>query len=397
MLAGLAYRLMTETDPRLLAKCAWNLGWKGMRSVRAFEKRRNQGRILPPFLFISVTSLCNLRCQGCWVTPGKPGKTLSLETLDRIVRQAKPHGCTFYGILGGEPLLHPQLIELFARHPDCYFQLFTNGTMLTDDVARELRRVGNVTPLISVEGLEKVSDERRGGHGVYQRATDALGHCRRHRLLTGVATSVCRSNFKELVSETFARDLIRRGVHYLWYYIYRPVGPHPSPELSLTADEIVELRRFMVDLRGRVPLAIVDAYWDAEGRAVCPAAIGISHHIGPGGDIEPCPPMQFARDNVHETDDVPALMERSEYLEHFRAFAAGQSRGCLLLENPSGLGEFMQSEQARDSSGRGTAYAELAAMQGRPGHNQPGREIPERHWMYRFAKKHWFFGFGAYG
>ncbi len=30
-------------------------------------------------------------------------------------------------------------------------------------------------------------------------------------------------------------------------------------------------------------------------------------------------------------------------------------------------------------------------------HNQPGEEIPESSWAYRFAKKHWFFGFGAYG
>ena len=29
--------------------------------------------------------------------------------------------------------------------------------------------------------------------------------------------------------------------------------------------------------------------------------------------------------------------------------------------------------------------------------HQPGQEIPEKHWMYRLAKKHYFFGFGAYG
>ena len=40
--------------------------------------------------------------------------------------------------------------------------------------------------------------------------------------------------------------------------------------------------------------------------------------------------------------------------------------------------------------------AELEAMNGRHSQHMPGSEIPEKHWMYRFAKKHWFFGFGAY-
>ena len=42
------------------------------------------------------------------------------------------------------------------------------------------------------------------------------------------------------------------------------------------------------------------------------------------------------------------------------------------------------------------ALAEVDAMQPRHSQHQPGQEIPEDHWAYRFAKKHWFFGFGAY-
>jgi len=26
----------------------------------------------------------------------------------------------------------------------------------------------------------------------------------------------------------------------------------------------------------------------------------------------------------------------------------------------------------------------------------PGEEVPEKHWMYRIAKKYWFSDFGAY-
>jgi MoaA/NifB/PqqE/SkfB family radical SAM enzyme len=346
---------------------------------------------------ISVTDRCNLRCQGCWVTAAEPSREMSVEDLDAIIVQTKRQGSYFFGILGGEPLLHRGLFDVLAKHPDCYFQLFTNGTLLTDEVAARLRRLGNVSPLVSVEGLERVSDVRRGGQDVYARAMAGLDACRRHRLLTGVATSVCASNFEDLVSERFVRAVIAKGVHYLWYYLYRPAGPNPCPELALDADRIVALRRFMVDGRMRYPIILVDAYWDHEGRALCPAAVGISHHIGPGGYLEPCPPIQFAAERAGAGRDLAAQYGDSAFLASFRRMAATQSRGCVLLDRPGELRAFVERQGATDSSGRGTGLAELAAMTPHADHHQPGREIPERDFFYRFAKKHWFFGFGAYG
>ena len=77
-------------------------------------------------------------------------------------------GNVFFGIVGGEPFMHPHLLDMLAAHPDCYFQVFTNGQFITDEKAKRLRQLGNVTPLISVEGNEIVSDQRRGRAGVLQ-------------------------------------------------------------------------------------------------------------------------------------------------------------------------------------------------------------------------------------
>ena len=398
MLLSLGRRFLTETDLRLLWKFAYNFGWKGMRAVKRFEKRKKKGGdSFPAFMVISITDKCNLRCQGCWVTPCNPPRELSLEQLDNIVRECKLKGSFFFGILGGEPLLHPQLFELISRHPDAYFQVFTNGTKISDGTAAEMRRLGNVTPLISVEGNERVSDERRGGNDVYQQAMSGLDLCRKHRLITGVATSVCNSNIDDLVSEKFIRELIERGVHYLWYYIYRPAGSDPSPELALSAEEILRLRRFIVEMRSKMSMIIVDAYWDHQGNALCPAAMGISHHIGPAGDVEFCPPIQFSVDNIADGSNLAELVGNSEFINRFRDFSTGSTRGCVLLESPGAMREFLETENAVDSSGRGTAYQELTAMKSCAGHHQPGQEIPEKHWVYRVAKKYWFFGFGAYG
>ena len=227
-------------------------------------------------------------------------KHISLDDMNRLINDAKKHGNSYFGILGGEPFLHPQLMDIFEAHPDCYFQVFTNGQLITDEVAARLRRVGNVSPLISVEGTEIVSDERRGRLNVLNKTLAGLEACRRNRLITGVATSVCQTNIDDLVTERWLRRLIDMGVHYAWFHTYRAVGPKPNPELSLTPEQIVQVRRFVVEMRSRLPIAIVDAYWDDKGEALCPMATGVSHHISPYGDIEPCPIIQFARETIHD-------------------------------------------------------------------------------------------------
>ena len=64
---------------------------------------------------------------------------------------------------------------------------------------------------------------------------------------------------------------------------------------------MLAVRRFVVEMRAKLPIAIVDAYWDDKGEALCPMATGVSHHISPYGDIEPCPIIQFATETVRDS------------------------------------------------------------------------------------------------
>ena len=396
MLVSFAKRMLTEPDLRLLGKFAYNFGIKGALSVERYKRRLKRGEHFPPFLFISIISGCQLRCQGCWVDVAEESKHISLEDMNRMINDAKKQGNSYFGILGGEPFLHPDVMEIFEAHPDCYFQVFTNGQLITDEVAARLRRVGNVSPLISVEGSEIVSDERRGRLNVLSKTLAGIQNCRKHRLITGVATSVCRTNIDDLVTESWLRRLIDMGVHYAWFHTYRAVGPKANPELSLSPEQIVQVRRFVVRMRSKLPIAIVDAYWDDKGEALCPMATGVSHHISPYGDIEPCPIIQFATETIHDHQSVFQIMNNSAFLRDFRETAAKATQGCVVLERPDLVRELVMRHGARDTTQRATALAEIDAMQPRHSQHQPGNEIPEDHWAYRFAKKHWFFGFGAY-
>src|SRR5204863_5789900 len=142
-------------------------------------------------------------------------------------------------------------------------------------------------------------------------------------------------------------------------------------------------------MRAKKPIIIIDAYYDGEGQALCPAATGFTHHINPWGDIEPCPIVQFTRESIHgvqgsgarsqesgvrgqgsgvsgENCDARSLREKfvgSAFLREFRELARDTTRGCIVLERPDLLKQLVEAHGARDATVRGTALAELERMQ----------------------------------
>jgi MoaA/NifB/PqqE/SkfB family radical SAM enzyme len=398
-LLKMAKRLFLETDKRLLWKLAWNMGVKGMLSVQAHKRRLKRGEYFPPFLYVSVINSCNLRCQGCWVDVAAKQEIIQPDAFHKLVREAKQMGNVFFGIVGGEPFMHPHLLDMLAGHPDCYFQIFTNGQFITDERAKQMRKLGNVTPLVSVEGNEIVSDERRGRDNVLSKTMQGLRNCLDNKVFTGVCTSLCQTNF-DLLSEKWIDRLIEMGVLYTWFHVYRPMGPDANPQLCLSPEQQLQARRFVVEMRAKKPIIIVDAYYDGEGRALCPAATGISHHINPWGDIEPCPIVQFTKESIHSSEADPRSLRdkfiHSEFLRDFRELAQSSTRGCIVLERPDLLKQLVERHGARDSTARGTALAELSAMEVRTSQYNPGAEIPEKNWLYRLAKRYWFNDFGVY-
>ena len=395
----MAKRMLFETNKRLLWKLIWNLGVKGSLSVMRHRRRMKKGQFFPPFLYVSIINSCNLRCQGCWVDVAHKQNTIDLQAMNRLINEAKSQGNSFFGLVGGEPFMHPEVLEIIAAHPDCYFQVFTNGHFITEEKAKRLFELGNVTPLISVEGNEIISDERRGRSGVYSRTLAGIENCLKHNVMTGVCTSLAKSNIDHLLTEAWVDRLIEMGVLYTWFHVYRPMGPEASTELCLTPEQQRRARQFVVDMRAKKPIIIIDAYYDGEGKALCPAANGISHHINPWGDIEPCPIVQFSKESIHSERDSRSLVEKftsSAFLSDFRALAQQTTRGCIVLERPDLLAQLVDKHSAKDSTARGTAMQELKSMVPRTSQYHPGHEIPEKNLYYRLAKKFLFNDFGVY-
>ncbi|MDY3979338.1 MAG: radical SAM protein [Tidjanibacter sp.] len=195
---------------------------------RAFEQK--YGRGAPNFIVLSPTKGCNLRCEGCYASSDSDSSpSLDFDTVDRIVGEVRNlFGGSFVVLSGGEPLLYRSdgktIFDLFRKYPDMFFMFYTNGTLITGDVAKELLEVGNASPAISVEGYEDLTDERRG-QGVFMKILRAMRALRQTGVPFGISVTATSKNIKTLLSDEFFNYFFElQGASYAWQFQFMPIG-----------------------------------------------------------------------------------------------------------------------------------------------------------------------------
>lgn len=396
MILRLGTRAVTELSPKILWKMVYLYMIKGFFAIQAYKSRRKKGELFPPFMFVALTNICNLRCKGCWVEKEGTAYHMEEQDLDYLIQSVKKAKSHYVTLLGGEPFMHKNIWSILEKYPECYFQVITNGMLFTESNVAKLKKLGNITPLISVDGWKENNDERRG-EGVFNSLSEGIDRLQKAKIFYGIATTISKYNLDEVLSDKYLETFISKGALYIWYYVTRPVGEGDHSHYCLSEDELVEVRKRLLVLRRKHPIVIIDTYWTAEGEAFCPAAMGLGYHIGPRGSIEICPPLSFATDTLKDNGgDVQKTLASSQFLGGFEKFVNDRTKGCVILEHPQELVSYIKDHGALDYSGR-DALAEIDSITPRHSHHLPGKEIPEDYWVYKFIKKNVFFGMGAGG
>jgi MoaA/NifB/PqqE/SkfB family radical SAM enzyme len=215
----------------------------------------------PGFFLISPTKTCNLRCTGCYADSGPSTEKLEWPILNRMIREARElWGLTFIVLSGGEPFAYRDegktILDLAEANQDMFFLMYTNGTLIDDDVARRLSQLGNLTPAISVEGLGEATDKRRGP-GVHDKIVAAMERLRRNKVIFGVSMTATRDNADALLSDEVIDFYYgKMGALYGWLFHYMPMGRAltldmlPTPEQRLRmwhrARQLVQERQVML-------------------------------------------------------------------------------------------------------------------------------------------------------
>ena len=342
-------RLFKEVDPNVTKTLAVNLfinaslvGWK-----QEEELRKKYNCNIPWAILLDPTSACNLHCTGCWAAEYGHKLNLTFDEIDDIICQGKELGVYFYIYTGGEPLVRKKdLIRICEKHSDCVFLCFTNSTLIDEEFADEMLRVGNFVPAISLEGFEEATDGRRGA-GVYQKVRKAMELLRRKKLIYGISCCYTSANYDSITSEEFYDTLIEMGAYFVWYFHYMPVGNDAVPELMPTPQQRTGVYEKIRRYRATKPLFALDFQNDAEYVGGCIAGGHRYLHINANGDIDPCVFIHYSDSNIREKTLLEALQSPMMMAYHDnQPFNDNMLRPCPMLENPDKLRAMVEKSGA---------------------------------------------------
>lgn len=218
---------------------------KGNNRIKIFQEQ--YGVEPPGFVTISPTRLCNLQCSGCYANSFNSSKEkLDYEIVTRIIKEQKElWGSHFTVISGGEPLVYKSngktIFDVAKEHDDTFFLMYTNGTLINEEMAQKFADVGNITPAISVEGFEAETDERRG-KGVHQKILKAFDSLKKFGVPYGISITATSSNAEIILGDEFIDYYFnQQGVLYGWIFQYMPIGRHFSLELMVTPEQRLQM------------------------------------------------------------------------------------------------------------------------------------------------------------
>lgn len=276
-------------------------------------------RLIPFSVMLELTRRCNLACRHCYLSGAQETQT-PLNRILELIDELKQAGCLFLTITGGEPLMHDGFSEVLERADSSGLvtSLFTNGTLMTPDIADKLSQFNIMDVSLSIYGASgKTHDRMTGTAGSFDRTINAA------KILKGKGLSVI---FKALVtSDNFpeyeqmlalAKQL---DIPYNLDPLITPCDDGNSRPLAfrLGDEELKELYSVQIPYhKSQI----------SNPEASC--SFGRSHcAISATGDVYPCIQLPRSAGNINRQRFID-IWQHSEWLKEVRAFSAGKVASC---------------------------------------------------------------------
>ena len=289
-------------------------------------------------LLFAPADKCNLRCKGCVTASDREEReTPSSEQMNYVIEQAKRLNVFHVVVIGkGEPFYSQEdkdkLFALAKRHDDLNFAIFTNGMTLQESDAIKIKQVENIYPIVSLDGLGKINDARRGA-GVYEQIMNSMNLMNRHGLIFGYCATAYQENYRHVLSPEFVNAMAEAGCKFGLYLRFLPLAKDAQVDMILTEHDEAEYDRLFEEVKTKVSIPLID--FDAFERwHGCRARRGSIIYIdGVTGKVAPCAKTPYAPPecNIYVNPHQNRLLEilRTDFFACYRASYA-QHKQCSL-------------------------------------------------------------------
>ena len=173
-----------------------------------------------------TTNRCNLKCEHCYQDAAEcDSRELTTAEGKAMIEQIARAGFKIMIFSGGEPLMRDDIFELVAHAAAQGLRpvFGSNGTLITDEVARKLKEAGACSMGISIDSLDAAKhDAFRGVAGAHADTLAGIEACKRAGLDFQIHTTVVDWNRDEVCDITDFAQSIGAVNHSIFFLI--PVG-----------------------------------------------------------------------------------------------------------------------------------------------------------------------------
>lgn len=273
-MCGKTEEALTDRQREYYSKLsAKNLMEPGMGNI---PEERSQSPLT--FVEFEVSATCNLRCKHCFAL--NDGGFFDWDMFQNALDESLKLGVVAVSLNGGEPLLHPQIVDMLCKSRQCNFGtiLYTNGTLITPEFCDKVASLELNKVYISLDGFQK-NHEMVRGIGTYEKALGAIRLLRSRDIRVWINSSVYPSNEDEI--DAFQKFCLQElKVNGLRIFPIQPLGN------ALKHQELFQYpkkaRNALVDIAEEHALP-------SRGDSILPCGAGVVLlYISASGKVYPC-------------------------------------------------------------------------------------------------------------
>jgi 12,18-didecarboxysiroheme deacetylase len=225
-----------------------------------------------PVVVWNVGQRCNLKCIHCYSHSQNREYSgeLSGEEGRTLIKDLARFGSPVVLFSGGEPLLRKDLLDLaqLATGLGMRAVISTNGTLITQDMARKLKKIGLSYVGVSLDGMEETNDRFRGMKGAFQAALVGIRGCQEAGIKVGLRFTISRRNAQDIpgIFDLLEKENIPRVCFY--HLVYAGRGSElikedlDSGETRKAVDLIIDRTRDLHDRNKALEVLTVDNHSD---------------------------------------------------------------------------------------------------------------------------------------
>lgn len=181
----------------------------------------------PTLVDISLTNRCNMCCSYCYASSGTVDDAiteLTCEDYEKIFAELDNLRVHRISLSGGEPFIRKDFFDILKLAEKHHFAIVinSNGTLITEEIAKELKKYRFDRICITLDGSQPTIHESMRGSGSFQNVIKGIKELQRCNLPVSTLFTLNKNNVKDLINTIKFNELL--GISYMTVMIVCPTG-----------------------------------------------------------------------------------------------------------------------------------------------------------------------------